>query len=186
MAISVAVPWGRPRADRLRALLEEQDRHTSVGPSLEPSSDFGPVVSAQAEERGRSCIAAGEKEGAELSGGRPRRRPWTGTPTGSGWAHPVRPRHRRGHDIYREEIFGRCCASHRAADCGGPAPAQRTTRRRRLAIFTTTGTQRDFTTRVEVGMVGVNIPHPRADRLLHLRRLEASGWGPQPARHRTG
>ncbi|MCQ1872617.1 aldehyde dehydrogenase family protein, partial [Escherichia coli] len=48
MAISVAVPVGEATADRLRALLEERIATLTLGPSLEPSSDFGPVVSAQA------------------------------------------------------------------------------------------------------------------------------------------
>ena len=55
-----------------------------------------------------------------------------------------------------------------------------------VAIFTRDGdTARDFTSRVNVGMVGVNFADPGAARLLHLRRLEAVGLRrPQPARAR--
>ncbi|MBD4400598.1 aldehyde dehydrogenase family protein, partial [Xanthomonas citri pv. citri] len=59
MAISVAVPVGAETADRLIALLRERVKDLRVGPSLEASSDFGPVVSKDAKERIEGYIAAG-------------------------------------------------------------------------------------------------------------------------------
>ena len=105
MAISVAVPVGEATADRLRALLEERIATLTLGPSLEPSSDFGPVVSAQAKERIESYIAAGEKEGAELvvdgRGATVDGHPngfWVGATLFDNVTTDMR--------IYREEIFG--------------------------------------------------------------------------------
>lgn len=66
MAISVAVPVGEETADRLVALLRERMAGLTVGPSLEESSDFGPVVSQDAKEQIEGLIQAGVDEGAEL------------------------------------------------------------------------------------------------------------------------
>ncbi|MBE0975182.1 aldehyde dehydrogenase family protein, partial [Escherichia coli] len=55
MAISVAVPVGEETADRLIALLRERIKDLKVGPSLDVSSDFGPVVSKDAKERIEGC-----------------------------------------------------------------------------------------------------------------------------------
>src|SRR5699024_5611386 len=44
----------------------EKAKDLKVGPSLDPSSDFGPVVTAEAKARIEAAIEAGVKEGAEL------------------------------------------------------------------------------------------------------------------------
>src|SRR5699024_5243688 len=66
MALSVAVPVGKETADALVTKLREKAQDLKVGPSLEPSSDFGPVVTAEAKQRIETAIAAGIEEGAEL------------------------------------------------------------------------------------------------------------------------
>src|SRR5699024_12499068 len=66
MALSVAVPVGKKTADALVNKLVERAKELKVGPSLDPISDFGPVVTAEAKQRIEDAIAAGVDEGAEL------------------------------------------------------------------------------------------------------------------------
>ena len=77
--------------------------------------------------------------------------------------------------IYKEEIFGPVLSVVRAKDYEEAVrlPSENEYGNG-VAIFTRDGdTARDFTSRVQVGMVGVNFAIPGAARLLHLRRLEA-------------
>ena len=87
--------------------------------------------------------------------------------------------------IYKEEIFGPVLSVVRAKDYEEAVrlPSEHEYGNG-VAIFTRDGdTARDFTSRVQVGMVGVNFAIPGAARLLHVRRLEALGLRrPQPAR----
>ncbi len=87
--------------------------------------------------------------------------------------------------IYKEEIFGPVLSVVRAKDYEEAIrlPTEHEYGNG-VAIFTRDGdTARDFTSRVEVGMVGVNFADPGAARLSHLRRLEALGLRrPEPAR----
>ena len=87
--------------------------------------------------------------------------------------------------IYTDEIF-RAGGVHRARSRlrGGARPAQRARVRHGVAIFTRDGdAARDFTSRVEVGMVGVNVPIP-----VPVAYHTFGGWKrsrirrPQPAR----
>ncbi len=66
MAISVAVPVGEATADKLVELLRERIDKLTLGPSLDESSDFGPVVGKDAKERIENYIGIGVDEGAEL------------------------------------------------------------------------------------------------------------------------
>jgi malonate-semialdehyde dehydrogenase (acetylating)/methylmalonate-semialdehyde dehydrogenase len=87
--------------------------------------------------------------------------------------------------IYKEEIFGPVLSVVRAKDYEEAVrlPSEHEYGNG-VSIFTRDGdTARDFTSRVEVGMVGVNFAIPGAARLSHLRRLEALRLRrPQPAR----
>lgn len=66
MAVSVAVPVGEATAEALREKLVERISRLTVGPSLDPDSDFGPVVGADAKQRIEDYIGIGVEEGAEL------------------------------------------------------------------------------------------------------------------------
>ncbi|WP_300342898.1 CoA-acylating methylmalonate-semialdehyde dehydrogenase [Nesterenkonia sp.] len=161
MAVSVAVPVGEATAEALRSRLEERIANLRMGPSLDPESDFGPVVTAEAKQRIESYIAAGEQEGAELvvdgRGAQVEGHPqgfWVGATLFDHVTSAMR--------IYREEIFGPVLTMVRAADY---EEALRLPTEHEygngVAIFTRDGdTARDFTQRVEVGMVGVNVPIP--------------------------
>ena len=87
--------------------------------------------------------------------------------------------------IYKEEIFGPVLSVVRAKDYEEAVrlPSEHEYGNG-VAIFTRDGdTARDFTSRVQVGMVGRELRDPGAAGLLHIRRLEALRLRrPQPAR----
>jgi malonate-semialdehyde dehydrogenase (acetylating)/methylmalonate-semialdehyde dehydrogenase len=91
--------------------------------------------------------------------------------------------------IYKEEIFGPVLSVVRAKtyeEAIGLADDHEYGNG--VAIFTRDGdAARDFADRVNIGMVGVNVPIPGAARLLHVRRLEEVGVRrPEPARPGLG
>ncbi|MGW5854102.1 MULTISPECIES: CoA-acylating methylmalonate-semialdehyde dehydrogenase [Micrococcus] len=178
MALSVAVPVGEETADRLVALLRERMEGLRVGPSLEESSDFGPVVSKDAQRRIEECIASGVEEGAELvedGRGVVVEGHEDGFYVGATLFDRVSPDMR----IYREEIFGPVLCVVRAKDYEDAlALPNEHEYGNGVAIFTRDGdTARDFTTRVEVGMVGVNVPIPVPVAYYTFGGWKASGFG---------
>ena len=66
MAISVAVPVGQQTADRLVEALVPRVESLKVGPSTDPSADFGPLVTRQALDRVKGYVDLGVEEGAKL------------------------------------------------------------------------------------------------------------------------
>ncbi|GAA3604102.1 CoA-acylating methylmalonate-semialdehyde dehydrogenase [Marihabitans asiaticum] len=178
MAISVAVPVGQETADALVAKLTERIADLTVGPSLAEDSDYGPMVTAEAKQRVLDYIQIGIDEGAEL-------------------AHDGRDLVVEGHEdgffvgpvlfdnvtsdmrIYREEIFGPVLSIVRADDY---EEALRLPTEHEygngVAIFTRDGdTARNFATRVETGMVGVNVPIPVPIAYYTFGGWKASGFG---------
>jgi acyl-CoA reductase-like NAD-dependent aldehyde dehydrogenase len=91
-------------------------------------------------------------------------------------------------DIYRKEIFGPVLSTVRAASYEEALGlAMDHEYGNGTAIFTRDGdAARDFAARVNVGMIGINVPIPVPLAYPHLRRLEEVGLrGPQPARAPT-
>ena len=178
MAISVAVPVGEETADALVARLEERVKKLKVGGSLDPGVDFGPVVSAEAKERIEGYIRSGVDDGATLlADGR-------GLTVdgfdGGFWVGPTLFDHvTPGMAIYRNEIFGPVLSVVRAA---GYDEALRLCTDNPfgngVAIFTRDGdAARDFATRVDVGMVGINVPIPVPLAYYTFGGWKASGFG---------
>ncbi|MER7918596.1 MULTISPECIES: CoA-acylating methylmalonate-semialdehyde dehydrogenase [unclassified Streptomyces] len=161
MAISVAVPVGEATADALVARLTERIHALRIGRSDDPAADFGPLVAPEALRRVRDYVGLGVQEGAELVvDGRDFVLPGheKGFFAGASLFDRVTPDMR----IYQEEIFGPVLSVVRAADY---EEALRLPSEHRygngVAIFTRDGdTARDFTRRVNTGMVGVNVPIP--------------------------
>ncbi|MDJ0320624.1 CoA-acylating methylmalonate-semialdehyde dehydrogenase [Pseudarthrobacter sp. PS3-L1] len=178
MAISVAVPVGTDTADRLIAILQDRIKDLRVGHSMDAGADFGPVVSAAAKERIEGYIAAGTEAGAALvvDG---RGLEVDGYPNGF-WVGPTLFDHvKEDMSIYREEIFGPVLSVVRAADYD---EALRLCSDHEFgngaAIFTRDGdSARDFANRVEVGMVGVNVPIPVPIAYFTFGGWKASGFG---------
>ncbi|TCK25659.1 CoA-acylating methylmalonate-semialdehyde dehydrogenase [Pseudonocardia endophytica] len=176
MAISVAVPVGEETADLLVAKLAERARNLRIGPSDDENADLGPLVGVDAVERVTGAIAAGVEEGAELVvDGRDAAAPADGWFLGGTLFDRVTP----DMSLYRDEIFGPVLSVVRATDYE-QALALATDHEygNGVAIFTRDGdAARDFASRVEVGMVGVNVPIPVPIAYHTFGGWKASGFG---------
>ncbi|GLK57753.1 malonate-semialdehyde dehydrogenase (acetylating)/methylmalonate-semialdehyde dehydrogenase [Methylopila capsulata] len=161
MAISVAVPVGEKTADALMERLVPRVESLKIGPSTDGSADYGPLVTREAVERVTRYVETGVSEGAELAvDGRGFK--LQGYENGFYLGGCLFDRVTPEMTIYREEIFGPVLSVVRAKDYE-QALALPTTHSygNGVAIFTRDGdAARDFAARVEVGMVGVNVPIP--------------------------
>jgi len=165
MAVSVAVPVGQKTADILVQKLIPRVESLKVGPSNDPQSDYGPLVTRAHLNKVKEYVDIGVKEGAELLvDGRDFKLQGyeQGNFMGGCLFDHVTPDMR----IYKEEIFGPVLSVVRAKDYEEAVrlPSEHEYGNG-VAIFTRDGdTARDFTSRVQVGMVGVNfaIPVPLA------------------------
>ncbi|WP_368861774.1 CoA-acylating methylmalonate-semialdehyde dehydrogenase [Frankia gtarii] len=178
MAISVAVPVGEATADALVERLAARVRALKVGASDDAGVDFGPLITAAAVQRVRDYVRSGVEEGADLvvDGSEHVVAGYEGGffLGGTLFDH-VTPDMR----IYREEIFGPVLTVVRARDY---AEALRLPSEHEygngVAIFTRDGdTARDFTSRVNTGMVGVNVPIPVPIAYHTFGGWKRSGFG---------
>ena len=161
MALPVVVPVGKKTADELRERMVAEIPMMRVGISTDAGAHYGPVVTAQHKARVEAWIETGVKEGAEL------------VVDGRGYSLQG---HENGYFIgpslfdhvtpdmsaYQEEIFGPVLQIVRAASfeeaLSLPSKHQYGNG---VAIFTQNGrAARDFAARVNVGMVGINVPIP--------------------------
>ncbi|WP_406406631.1 CoA-acylating methylmalonate-semialdehyde dehydrogenase [Streptomyces halstedii] len=178
MAISVAVPVGEDTADALVARLKERIGTLRIGRGDDPDADFGPLIGPDAVDRVRSYVGLGVEEGAELVvDGRDFVLPGheNGFFTGASLFDRVTPSMR----IYQEEIFGPVLSVVRAADYEEALrlPSEHVYGNG-VAIFTRDGdTARDFTRRVDTGMVGVNVPIPVPVAYHTFGGWKRSGFG---------
>ncbi|CAJ0880589.1 malonate-semialdehyde dehydrogenase (acetylating) / methylmalonate-semialdehyde dehydrogenase [freshwater sediment metagenome] len=161
MAISVAVPVGEETARALIDQLVPRVESLRIGPSTDPSADFGPLVSKEHLERVKNYVALGVEEGAQLLvDGRDFRMQGyeEGFFMGGCLFDRVTPQMR----IYKEEIFGPVLSVLHAQsyeEALGLVNAHEYGNG--VAIFTRDGdAARDFASRVQIGMVGVNVPIP--------------------------
>ncbi|CAA2141745.1 CoA-acylating methylmalonate-semialdehyde dehydrogenase [Hyphomicrobium sp. ghe19] len=161
MAISVAVPVGEKTADRLVEALAPRVANLKVGPASDAASEMGPVVTADAKQRITSLIDKGVAEGAKLVvDGRGLK--LQGYENGYFLGGTLFDRVTRDMTIYREEIFGPVLSVVRAQTYDEAADLINTNEYGNgTAIFTRDGdTARAFADRIEVGMVGINVPLP--------------------------
>jgi malonate-semialdehyde dehydrogenase (acetylating)/methylmalonate-semialdehyde dehydrogenase len=156
MAGSVLVTVGGAQKT-IMARLKEETQKLMPGAGTNPSSALGPVISPAACERIQSLIESGIQEGAELlvDGRGPR-----GVPSGGNFVGPtilanVTPAMR----VAREEIFGPVLSvMHVNSLDEAIAIVNADPRGNGTSIFTENGAAvREYTRRIEVGMVGVNI-----------------------------
>jgi malonate-semialdehyde dehydrogenase (acetylating)/methylmalonate-semialdehyde dehydrogenase len=165
MAISVAVPVGKKTADILLEKLVPRVESLKVGPSTDLQADYGPLVTKAHLDKVKSYVDLGVKEGAKLVvDGRDFR--LQGYENGNFMGGCLFDEVTSDMRIYKEEIFGPVLSVVRAKDYEEAVrlPSQHEYGNG-VSIFTRDGdTARDFTNRVEVGMVGVNfaIPVPLA------------------------
>jgi malonate-semialdehyde dehydrogenase (acetylating)/methylmalonate-semialdehyde dehydrogenase len=178
MAISVAVPVGEETADALRDKLTKRIEQLTVGRSDDPKSDFGPLVARSALDRVNDYIQIGIDEGAELviDG---RAFSLEGHEDGFFSGPTLFDRVTPDMRIYKEEIFGPVLTVVRAHDYEEALrlPSEHEYGNG-VAIFTRDGdTARDFTNRVNVGMVGVNVPIPVPIAYHTFGGWKRSGFG---------
>ncbi|WBQ10664.1 CoA-acylating methylmalonate-semialdehyde dehydrogenase [Hyphomonadaceae bacterium ML37] len=161
MALPVAVPVGDKTADALiRKLLPEIEKLVP-GASTDPDAAYGPVVSAAHKARVESYIQMGVDEGAELivDG---RGFALQGYENGFFIGPSLFDKVRADMRSYQEEIFGPVLQIVRAQDLEEAArlPSEHPYGNG-VAIFTRNGlAAREFASKVNVGMVGVNVPIP--------------------------
>lgn len=185
MAISVAVPVGEEIANRLRARLAERVADLRVGHSLDPKATYGPLVTEAALNRVRDYIDAGVEAGAEVVvDGRERRSDdmqFGDASLESGYfIGPTLFDHVTTEmSIYTDEIFGPVLCIVRAKDYEEALrlPSEHEYGNG-VAIFTRDGdAARDFVSRVQVGMVGVNVPIPVPVAYHTFGGWKRSGFG---------
>jgi malonate-semialdehyde dehydrogenase (acetylating)/methylmalonate-semialdehyde dehydrogenase len=178
MAVSVAVPVGRQTADALLERLIPRVESLKIGLSSDAQADYGPLVSGMHLDKVRSYVELGIKEGAKLKvDGRGFKLQGyeRGFFMGGCLFDQVEPHMR----IYKEEIFGPVLSVVRAKDYEEAVrlPSEHDYGNG-VAIFTRDGdTARDFTSRVNVGMVGVNFAVPVPLSYYTFGGWKQSGFG---------
>jgi malonate-semialdehyde dehydrogenase (acetylating)/methylmalonate-semialdehyde dehydrogenase len=178
MAVSVAVPVGTKTAEALMRRLIPRVEGLKVGPSTDPQADYGPLVTRAHLDKVKSYVDLGVKEGAKLvvdGRGFKLQGYENGNFMGGCLFDEVRPDMR----IYREEIFGPVLCVVRAKDYEEAVrlPSEHDYGNG-VAIFTRDGdTARDFTERVNVGMVGVNFAIPVPLSYYTFGGWKRSGFG---------
>jgi malonate-semialdehyde dehydrogenase (acetylating)/methylmalonate-semialdehyde dehydrogenase len=178
MAVSVAVPVGKATADKLMEKLIPRVESLKIGPSTDPSADFGPMVTKQHLDKVRAYVDLGIKEGAKLvvdGRGFKMQGYENGFYMGGCLFDDVKPSMR----IYKEEIFGPVLAVTRAKDYEEALrlPSEHEYGNG-VAIFTRDGdAARDFASKVNVGMVGINVPIPVPLAYYTFGGWKRSGFG---------
>ena len=185
MAISVAVPVGEQTAERLRARLIDKINNLRVGHSLDPKAEYGPLVTEAALARVKDYIQQGVDAGAEavIDG---RERASDDLQFGDAnleegyFIGPTLFDHVTADmSIYTDEIFGPVLCIVRADDYEEALrlPSEHEYGNG-VAVFTRDGdTARDFVSRVQVGMVGVNVPIPVPVAYHTFGGWKRSGFG---------
>ena len=160
MAISVAVAVGGV-GDKLMDKLVPRVRALKIGPGTDPEAEMGPLVTRQHLDKVRSYVELGVKEGAKLAvDGRGLKLQGyeNGFFLGGCVFDEVKPEMR----IYKEEIFGPVLSVVRSPDFDTATKLVNDHEYGNgAAIFTRDGdAAREFANRVQIGMVGINLPIP--------------------------
>ena len=178
MALPVVVPVGEETANRLRQKLIPAIEKLRVGNSTDPEAHYGPVVSQAHKERIEHYIQMCIDEGGELvvdGRGFKLQGNEQGFFIGPTFFDHVKPSFKS----YREEIFGPVLQMVRAKDFDEAVrlPSEHEYGNG-VAIFTRNGhAAREFTARVNVGMVGVNVPIPVPVSYHSFGGWKRSGFG---------
>ena len=160
MAISVAVLVGDV-ADRIVPLLAERATKLVVKNGMETDAEMGPLVTPRSAAAGRVVhrLGRGRRRDARRRRPRPRgRRPRAGL---LHRRHAVRPRHAADEDLPGGDLRPGALLRARARLRGGAQAVNDHEFGNGVACFTSDGNAaREFARRVEIGMVGINVPIP--------------------------
>ena len=160
MAVSVAVLVGDV-ADRIMPLLAVRTKALKIRNGMELDAEMGPVITKQALDRIEGYIGTGVEEGATLvvdGRGTKVKGHEAGFFTGGTLFDHVTPSMR----IYQEEIFGPVLSCVRAHDLGEAVDLVNAHEfGNGVACYTRDGhVAREFARRIQIGMVGINVPIP--------------------------
>lgn len=161
MAISVAVAVGDKVADQLIEKMQPRVCALKIGVGTHKDIEMGPLISAAHWEKVKSYIDLGVKEGATLvvdgRAVKPENQKSGFFMGGSLFDHVTADMR-----IYREEIFGPVLVLVRVPDFESAlALVNQHEYGNGTAIFTSDGnTARNFAAKVQVGMIGINVPIP--------------------------
>ena len=161
MALSTVVAVGDETGDRFVGAMTDELGKLNVGISTDPSADYGPVVTAVHKERIEDYIQMGVDEGAELvvDG---RNFALQGYEKGFYVGPTLFDKVKPGMRSYQDEIFGPVLQVLRedSFESALELPSKHQYGNG-VAIFTRSGgAAREFAQRVNVGMVGINVPIP--------------------------
>ena len=161
MAVSVPVPVGDKVADELMERMVPLVEKLPVGPPEDTNAVMGPVITKQSLERISSLLQSGVDQGAKLLvDGRSLKVPGheSGFFIGGSLFDQVTPEM----DIYKEEIFGPVLSTVRTENYEEAIKlVNENPYGNGVAIFTRDGdAARDCVNRIQVGMVGINVPIP--------------------------
>ncbi len=160
MAISVAVLVGDV-ADKIIPKLAERARTLKIKNGMELDAEMGPIVTREARDRIENYIGTGVEEGATLvvdGRGHKVKGYENGFFTGGTLFDHVTPSMR----IYKEEIFGPVLSCVRVKDFAEAVDLVNEHEfGNGVACYTSDGNvAREFSRRIQVGMVGINVPIP--------------------------
>ncbi len=161
MALPVVVPVGNDTADKFREKMIPAIDALRVGVSTDEEAHYGPVVTPEHKQRIENWIQTGVDEGAELvvdGRGFSLQGHEEGFFIGPSLFDHVKP----GMESYKEEIFGPVLQMVRAESFEEAVklPSEHQYGNG-VAIYTRNGhAAREFASRVNVGMVGINVPIP--------------------------
>ncbi|MDP6350761.1 MAG: CoA-acylating methylmalonate-semialdehyde dehydrogenase [Alphaproteobacteria bacterium] len=160
MAVSVAVAVG-DAAEPLIKKLAPRVQGLKIGPYTDSAAEMGPLVTRQALDRVKALVDSGVEQGAELivdGRGETLQGYENGYFMGGCLFDKVEPEM----EIYKQEIFGPVLSVVRAADYDSALDlVVKNPYGNGTAIFTRDGdAARDFASRANIGMVGVNVPIP--------------------------
>jgi malonate-semialdehyde dehydrogenase (acetylating)/methylmalonate-semialdehyde dehydrogenase len=165
MAISVATFVGNDIAEKVMPKLLDRARKLKVLDGMNLDAEMGPIVTAAAHQRISNCIEAGVKEGATLvlDG-----RHFDGKQAGAGcdqgfWLGATIFDHVTSDmSIHRDEIFGPVLSCVRVASFADAVQLVNDHEfGNGVACYTRDGNvAREFARRIQVGMVGINVPIP--------------------------
>ena len=178
MALPVAVPVGQKTADAFVERMIDAARALKVGISTDAEAHYGPVVSAAHKARVEDYIRLGAEEGAKLlldGRGLKLQGHENGFFVGPTLFDHVKPSMK----TYQDEIFGPVLQVVRAETLEEAAalPSQHQYGNG-VAIFTRNGlAAREFAQKVNVGMVGINVPIPVPVAYHSFGGWKRSGFG---------
>jgi len=159
-------------AEPLKEILIQKIETLKIGPGKDPNNDMGPLITKEHKQKVMDYIESGESSGAELviDG---REHPITNEGAGFFLGPTLFDRVSPDMKIYLEEIFGPVLVMLRAKNFQQALDLVNNHRfGNGVAVFTSSGSiAREFTNKVQIGMVGVNVAIP-----VPLSFYSFGGW----------